>query len=565
MDIHHKTLPLKVEDLEFYVSAKKQKAYPTVIISPHTVNQLFIVNPQTYTQRTGAADFVTAKQKIYAEKEFNERLLRYKKNFIHLEDWRSLNHPPVHNLGDDLTVWDKELLPLNFKELDSSFFAPDFQRKLDLVSQSELTFGNRTELLENGHSFERKLIEIERAKKFVFVAVMSFFCDESSRQLEDLLIEKARQGLDVKMIVEKVWTKLAMKKCLKRMINGGIDITLADDLLKKGEAQALFHDKFMLIDENIVIAGGANIMASDNISTGYNHMNRDNDVLIEGPLATDALETFLRLFQSFKGKRHERLVKKESRVKPLEYYQDLADRLKTEQRSKGQRGRELYDEKLMDKNSRTAGVCRFVHQSPQSDKYKISKLMIELVDRSTSSMKMTNGNAFYFDLPEHKEKERERDTWNKRLFRTIHRATDRGVKLDIIGNGIDGGYGEASNMFKRMYLKNRYRINPLPRATSLLLADFMDRVAAKKNQPYLEFLAKAKNVRAWTHFQYMHAKKFQFDRLVSVVSSYNLDEWSGDKSHETAVVCLDESLAKDLERSFLLDIVNSQPAGLRKK
>jgi phosphatidylserine/phosphatidylglycerophosphate/cardiolipin synthase-like enzyme len=184
----------------------------------------------------------------------------------------------------------------------------------------------------------------------------------------------------------------------------------------------------------------------------------------------------------------------------------------------------------------------------------------DFVNKSQSKMNMTNGNVFYFDLPEHKEKERERETWNKRLFKSIFAATERGVKLDIIGNGIDGGYGEASNMFKRMYLKNRYRINPIPRGTALILADLMDKIAAKKNQPYLEFLAQVKNIRAWTHFQYMHSKKFQFDRIVSVVSSYNLEEWSGDKSHESAVVCLDKNLNQQLERSFLLDVVNSQPA-----
>ncbi len=87
----------------------------------------------------------------------------------------------------------------------------------------------------------------------------------------------------------------------------------------------------------------------------------------------------------------------------------------------------------------------------------------DFVNKSQSKINMTNGNVFYFDLPEYKEKERERETWNKRLFKSIFAATERGVKLDIIGNGIHGRYGEASNMFKRMYLKNRYRINPIPR------------------------------------------------------------------------------------------------------
>lgn len=553
----------EVDELEFYVSVKHRKAYPSVVINPHTVTQLFVVDPKAYNRFAGAEDFVTAKRKVYDEKDFNKKKLRYERTFIHLEDWRSLNHPPVHDLGEDLTVWDKELTSLDHTEGNSPFYSPEFQRRLDEISQTELSFGNRTELLENGQAFERKLKEIERAQRFIFIAVMSFFCDESSRRMEDLLIQKAQAGVDVKLIVEKVWTKLAMKKCLNRMIDGGIDVALADDLLKRGEEQALFHDKFMVIDENLLITGGANIMASNNISTGYNHMNRDTDALIEGPLAADAMESFLQLFRTFSGKRHEKLLKRDPRVKPVSHYEEIVKGLKENQRELGRRGKDLYESKLLDKEARSSGVCRFINQSPQTDKHKVSKVMIELVNTSQTRMSMTNGNVFYFDLPEHKEKERERETWNKRLFRSIFQATERGVKLDIIGNGIDGGYGEASNMFKKMYLKNRYRINPLPRTTSLVLADFMDKMAAKKNQPYLEFLAMVKNVRAWTHFQYMHSKKFQFDRIVNVISSYNLEEWSGDKSHESAVVCMDKNLSSQLERSILLDVVNSQPTGLR--
>jgi hypothetical protein len=44
----------------------------------------------------------------------------------------------------------------------------------------ELTFGNKIKLLGNGASYQRKMLEIKNAKKSVLIAVMSFFCDESS-------------------------------------------------------------------------------------------------------------------------------------------------------------------------------------------------------------------------------------------------------------------------------------------------------------------------------------------------------------------------------------------------
>lgn len=541
-------------DIAFHVNLNRKKAFPTMVLSPDTVSNLFVLDPKIYIDLADAPDFLTAKERVYEAKGFNSKKLKYDKNIVHLEDWRSLNHPPVKDLGDDLTIWDKSLTPIDYSQKESIYFSEGFQKEIDEISETELTFGNKLELLENGHSYQRKMVEVDKAKSTILMAVMSFFCDDSSRLLEDKLIRKAKSGVDVRLIVEKVWTKLIMKKCLNRMIDGGVDVVLANDLLKRDEEQALFHDKFMVIDNKIVIMGGSNIMSSDNISTGTNHMNRDNDVFIEGPIASDAALSFIELWKKYAKKNN----------KSIDDIAFLTNQQKLLEKEQGSRGQEQYAEKLGNSKNRSLGVCRFMNQSPSGDKNKLSKVFINYIQNASERMAMTNGNAFYFDLPEHKDKERARDTWNKKLYRSLFASVERGVKLDIIGNGIDGGYGEASNTFKRIYLKNRFRVNPLPRAISSFLADLMDRTAAKNNQPYLEELAKKENIRAWTHFQYMHSKKMQFDRIVTVVSSYNLDEWSADKSHESAVICMDDGLNRQMERSLLQDIINSQPAAVTK-
>ncbi len=553
------------DNIEFKVNLKKKQIYPTEVINPHSVSTLFVLDPQIYNSLADSPDFLSAKQKVYKAKTFDRKKLKYDFQFAHLEDWRSLNHPPVSDLGGDLTIWDKDLFPIDFSKKDSVFYSPDFQKKIDTLSNTELSFGNKVELLENGLSFKRKLIEVKKAKSSVLMAVMSFFCDPSSRLLEDALIQKAQSGVDVKLIMEKIWTNISSRKCLNRMRKGGVDIALANDLLKKGDEMALFHDKFMIIDGRILIMGGANIMTSDNISTGMNHLNRDNDVIAEGPVATDATLAFVELWRRFSRKINTELMDRDPRVKDISVYESEALAQKKIDTEEKLRGQDIYESKLASVDSRSKGSCRFLNQSPSTDKHKLSKVYIEFIGASNERMSMTNGNTFYFDLPEHKEKERARDTWNKKLYRSIFSSIERGVKLDIIGNGIDGGYGEASNLFKRVYLKNRFKANPIPRTIAAFLSGFMDKMAAKTNQPFLENLARRENVRAWTHFQYMHSKKMQIDRIVSMVSSYNLDEWSADKSHETSLICMDDSLNTQMERSFLQDIVNSQPVGLTQR
>lgn len=84
-------------------------------------------------------------------------------------------------------------------------------------------------------------------------------------------------------------------------------------------------------------------------------------------------------------------------------------------------------------------------------------------------------------------------------------------------------------------------------------------MAAKKNQPYLNYLETLPQTRVWTNFQYMHSKMIQIDRILNVVSSYNLEEWSADKSYESGVICFDKELSRQMDRSFITDFVNSTP------
>jgi phosphatidylserine/phosphatidylglycerophosphate/cardiolipin synthase-like enzyme len=65
------------------------------------------------------------------------------------------------------------------------------------------------------------------------------------------------------------------------------------------------------------------------------------------------------------------------------------------------------------------------------------------------------------------------------------------------------------------------------------------------------------------YFQHLHTKTWLFDRQVSVVGSWNLDENSADLNYENAVVCLDDGLRDALERDFTRALVNSIPVASR--
>jgi phosphatidylserine/phosphatidylglycerophosphate/cardiolipin synthase-like enzyme len=66
-------------------------------------------------------------------------------------------------------------------------------------------------------------------------------------------------------------------------------------------------------------------------------------------------------------------------------------------------------------------------------------------------------------------------------------------------------------------------------------------------------------IEAWQYFQYDHAKMYLFDRLAGYIGSWNLDRNSGDINHEAGVMCLDRSMARQIEYDFARDLSNSVP------
>jgi phosphatidylserine/phosphatidylglycerophosphate/cardiolipin synthase-like enzyme len=570
---------LTPQDLTFAIDLKSMSAMPVgVVLSPDSVQDLFKFNKEMYMDLYNADTFLEAKHNQANLKNFNTDTYRFERNYIHISDWRSLPHPPVKEFSEGLGFYSDEFKPKDYDSVDSLYFSPDFQMEMDEITGNGLTFGNNVELLENGKSYERKIQLVNNAKDHVLMAVMSFFCDKSSRKLEEAMIAKAKEGVDVKLMVEKIWTLVAMKKCLYRMSRGGVDIVLANDLLKKGDSSGLFHNKFMIVDYDTAVVGGQNIVESNNISTGFNHGNRDNDLLIEGPLATDAMRSYIDLWRRYEKSRvpFRRVSRKFKYTKKnkmsdehktahhrsIDYYEMEYHKRKVNERMLGKRGQDHYYNKLNDVEERMNGACRFVIQGPQHDKNRLSKTFIALSMMARENMNFTTGSIMFDHPLVHNRQERQRFTWNKTFFNSIFDNSDNGVKLNIIGNGIDGGYGELSNMLRRGLRKmggkkiKRIQFSKLAAQAISTKADFS---AAKKNYPYLEYVEALPNATAYSNFQYMHAKMLYYDRIVAVVGSYNLEEWSADKSHEAAVVCMDKKLNKQMDLSFVRDYVNSMP------
>jgi phosphatidylserine/phosphatidylglycerophosphate/cardiolipin synthase-like enzyme len=85
------------------------------------------------------------------------------------------------------------------------------------------------------------------------------------------------------------------------------------------------------------------------------------------------------------------------------------------------------------------------------------------------------------------------------------------------------------------------------------------RKIAEKRRGILLELQENLGLRAWTHFNYMHAKQIYIDRTVTSISSLNLDRASLERNHEAGAICMDDGLSEKMETQLVLDLVNSVP------
>src|ERR1035437_3433107 len=98
--------------------------------------------------------------------------------------------------------------------------------------------------------------------------------------------------------MEKLYMGTLFRSCANRLRNGGVDVVLVGDQLKLKSLLAFFHVKLWIRDGEEAIVGGQNIVRYENNSTGFNNLNRDTDVLVQGPAVTDFLHEYLDLWKA---------------------------------------------------------------------------------------------------------------------------------------------------------------------------------------------------------------------------------------------------------------------------
>ena len=166
-----------------------------------------------------------------------------------------------------------------------------------MTSQNDVTFKTQTRILTNGEQKFPVLLEaIKNAKEFIFLEYYIFHSDEMGMRVIDALIERAKAGVEIRVLIDSMGSSKRMSKdAIQMMKSAGIMFAEFDKVwipFLSNKMNHRNHRKILVVDGKLAITGGINI------GDEYIHRSvkfgfwRDTSILIEGEAVHDLAVIF---------------------------------------------------------------------------------------------------------------------------------------------------------------------------------------------------------------------------------------------------------------------------------
>lgn len=165
------------------------------------------------------------------------------------------------------------------------------------LSSSFYTVNNRIEVFTNGaDKFEALKRDLRAAEHSIYLQYYIFLDDGIGTEIADILMEKARQGLEVRVIYDNVGSFSTSNKFFRRMRDAGVDIHPFFKVTFPQVANRINwrnHRKIVVIDGKTGYIGGMNI--ADRYVTGDRGEQpwRDTHFRVEGDIIDYLLYSYV--------------------------------------------------------------------------------------------------------------------------------------------------------------------------------------------------------------------------------------------------------------------------------
>jgi len=162
--------------------------------------------------------------------------------------------------------------------------------EFEKVTGSKFMDGNAVKfLVDGGESFKYKDYLMKNAKKSIYVTTWAFYDDRTGLDTFNILAEKKKQGVDVKIIADGTVMDSHGVSIINKLGKAGIEVVKHSE---KRRTSDIWHVKVIVVDGRYAIAGGMNF------GDPYSHKDpqgekwRDTDVLYMGPAVDEAVKFF---------------------------------------------------------------------------------------------------------------------------------------------------------------------------------------------------------------------------------------------------------------------------------
>ncbi|MCJ8275253.1 MAG: phosphatidylserine/phosphatidylglycerophosphate/cardiolipin synthase family protein [Bdellovibrionales bacterium] len=503
------------------------------------------------------------------------------------------------------------------QSLRSDLVSNNFQNSLDELSNSVRVKGNRALMLMNGKmSYPARYAMIKNAKKSIILSTFSIYsrrtssgdiADESSREMVRILLEKKRAGLEVIVIYDGATSVLAQSQtAIDRLREGGVKVIKYNPVVSQNSELPLglsllpgairfatnqnpinnrWHEKTLIVDGKYLLTGGLNwgdLYATGNTYSSYSYRPqdffsqplireigvppqsswgpldpdswRDTDLLVEGPVVTQAVRRLLFDFSLLdllgQSGRPGFKYKNASMEDILEAYNQYMV-------TYGQHESKYFDTNYLNTERQTQvfsgsfqPTMRYIYQRPYMDR-RLDERNQQLAQHARShgleynadnpSTYITN---YYLNVINKAQKQILWGCHSNRptdqMLDALKRAALRGVKIYIMGNSReaaktlpDGG--------QIMYPSALCHYRPLIQAGQGNIRIF---------EWQREESIAGQNVKSGA----FHSKVFSVDGVITSVGSYNMSKASFRKHTEGTIVVADPQFSRVAEQMFEEDL-----------
>lgn len=152
---------------------------------------------------------------------------------------------------------------------DFSFLTPAARQQHELVymnlnnNQAIFTHDNSVDVYTDGHAlFEQLLQDIRQAKKHIHIQTYILRSDELGNQLADLLVEKAREGVEIRLLYDANGSRRLARNFVAKLRNAGVETVSFFPIrfpYLTFHLNYRNHRKITVIDGKIGYIGGFNI------------------------------------------------------------------------------------------------------------------------------------------------------------------------------------------------------------------------------------------------------------------------------------------------------------------